>query len=345
MRPSVYEYLQIGKESTPGTGVAANVQPQSTKVAPPNPVVPSEVTDTSGGRAAVDVICGKEHSEWNISGNLALADLAYWFSAAFGRVDIDSNVLVAKLDQDTAYPFALTMEYGNSSLVDKAANCRMMNLGLQLTPNQIGTFSGSLMGAALTDGATRTSSPTKLPQLMAGPKGVSLWISTTASGLTTGGNQILAASGLVDLSFNVGPLHEGVFTVSEDSGLADFVEVKPSISANITLVRDSSLLSGYMSNLRAGDLLYARILAKGPTVSSVQSLMDIRFPFKFREPAGAENQGNYARSLTMQALYDGSGGSYLGTACQATFTAAWIGSLFGSGGALESYVPDTTPGV
>jgi hypothetical protein len=343
MSTLVYNKLRFGKESTPGTGVSAIIHPQSTKVAPPNPMVPGEVTDTSGGRVAVDVVNGKEHSEWAISGQLALADLAFWFSAAFGKVDIDSNVLIASLDQETAYPYALTMEYGNQSTVDKAANCRMVSLGLQLTPNSLGSFSGSLVGGKLTDGAS-PSSATKLPQLMAGPKGVSLWISTTAAGLTTSGNQLTKAKGLVDLSFNVGPLHDPLFTISEDDEVADFVEVKPSITAPITLLRSSSILTDAMTQMRAGTLMYARILAKGPTVSSVQSLMDIRFPFKWMSPAGSENQGKYARNLVMQALYDAPSGG-LGTACQATFTAAWIGTEFGTGGAFEDITEfvDTTP--
>ncbi len=344
MSTLVYNKLKIGKETTPGTGVTALMQPQSTKVAPPNPMVPGEVTDTSGGRVAVDVVNGKEHSEWALSGGLALADLAIWFSAAFGKVDVDSNVLVASLDQDTAYPYSMTMEYGNATTVDKALNCRMVQLGLQLTPNALGSFSASLIGGILTDGAS-PSSATKLPQLMAGPKGVSLWISTTAAGLTTSGNQVINTEGLLDLSFNVGPLHDPLFTVSEDSAVTDFIETKPSVSANITMIRDSALMADCMTQLRAGTLMYARILAKGPTISSVQSLMDIRFPFKFMSPAGAENQGKYARTLVMQALYDGSGGSYLGTACQASFTAYWIGIEFGSGGAFEAAPVDTTPGV
>ena len=342
MSTLVYNKLRFGIETTPGTGVAATYLPQSTKVAPPTPVVPGEVTDTSGGRVAVDVVNGKEASEWSISGGLALADLAMWFSAAFGKVDIDSNVLVASLDQDVAYPYAMTMEYGNSSTVDKAPNCRMMNLSLSLAPNQLGTFSGTLMGSTLQDGAS-PSSATALPQLMAGPKGHSLWISTTAAGLTTSGNQVIASEGLLDLSFSVGPLHDPLYTISEDSAVTDFIEAKPSITANITMVRDSALMSDCMTQLRAGTLMYARILAKGPTVSSVQSLMDIRFPFKWMSPGGTENQGKYARSLVMQALYDGSGGSFLGTACQASFTAAWIGTGFGSGGTWETVDPDTTP--
>ena len=346
MSTLVYQKLRFGKEATPGVGVTANMLPQSTKVSPPSPMIPGEAVDTSGGRVAVDVVNGKEHSEWSISGNLALADLAMWFSAAFGKVDIDANVLVASLDQETAYPYALTMEYGDGSSVDKAANCRMIQLGLQLTPNQLGTFSGSLMGGKLVDGAS-PSSATKLPQLMAGPKGVSLWISPTVAGLTTGGNQLTKAKGLVDLSFNVGPLHDPLYTISEDDDVAEFVEVKPSIQAPITLLRSSSILTDAMTQLRAGTLMYARILAKGPTVSSVQSLMDIRFPFKWMSPAGAENQGKYARNLVMQAIYDGSGGSYLGTACQASFTGAWIGTEFGTGGAFESVAGsvDTTPGL
>ncbi|CAB4139034.1 hypothetical protein UFOVP349_7 [uncultured Caudovirales phage] len=345
MSTLVYNKLRFGKESTPGTGVAAIIQPQSTRVSPPNPMVPSEVTESDGGRVGVDVITGKEHSEWAISGGLALADLAFWFSAAFGKVDIDANVLVASLDQETAFPYALTMEYGNQSTVDKAPNCRMTSLGLQLPPNSLGSFSGSLIGGKLEDGAS-PSSATKLPQLMAGPKGVSLWISTTAAGLTTSGNQVIASEGLLDLSFNVGPLHDPLFTVSEDDSVADFVETKPSITANITMIRNSALMSDCMTQLRAGTLMYARILAKGPTVSSVQSLMDIRFPFKFMSPAGSENQGKYARSLVMQALYDAPSGG-LGTACQATFTGAWIGTEFGAGGAFNGIASavDTTPGV
>ena len=171
MSTLVYNKLRIAKESTPGTGVAADMQPQSTKIAPPNPMVPSEVTDSSGGRAALDVVTGKEHSEWAISGGLALADLAMWFAAAFGKVNISGDVLTASLDQETAYPYAMTMEYGNGSTVDKAAGCRMVSLGLQLPPNSLGSFSGSLIGGKLEDGASPTSA-TKIPQLMAGPKGV-----------------------------------------------------------------------------------------------------------------------------------------------------------------------------
>ncbi len=342
MSTLVFNRLRIGKESTPGTGVTADMQPQSTKVAPPNPMVPGEVTDTSGGRVAVDVINGKEHSEWAISGGLALADLAMWFAAAFGKVNISGDVLTASLDQETAYPYAMTMEYGNGSTVDKAAGCRMVSLGLQLPPNALGSFSGTLIGGKLEDGAS-PSSATKIPQLMAGPKGVSLWISTTASGLTTSGNQVIKSEGLLDLAFNVGPLHDPLFTVSEDDAVTEFVETKPSITANVTFIRNSSLMSDAMTALRAGTLLYGRILAKGPTVNTVQSLMDIRFPFKWMSPAAAENQGKYARNLVMQAVYDGSGGSFLGTACQAAFTGDWIGDAFGSGGTWESGGFDTVP--
>jgi hypothetical protein len=324
-RPRIFENLQIGKEATPGTAVGADIQPLSTMIMPTT-VMPSEDVQASGQRADVDVINGKEHTEADISGKLSLVDLFFWFGSALGRTNVAGNVGVIDLDQEKAYPVAYTVEYGSAAGLFKFPGAQVSELSLSLTPNQIGTFQGKMIGGKSVETGARTASPNRLSVQHAGPKQVSVWIADTAAALANAGSELKAADGLLDAQFTLSNLVEPVFTVSEDDTFAFLSETKPTVSTKLTMVRSGAKFTQYMADLRSGALKYLRILAKGPTVGGVQSLMEVITPFKFREPAASENQGQFCGDLVAHAVYDGSAAAPLGTALRVRFTGAWVGA-------------------
>jgi hypothetical protein len=87
-RASVFQQLQIGVETTPGTLVAANKRLLGTSVGAIEPDIPAEAFRPYGSKASTDVLTGKGHGMAPIEGILNPNDLIYLLSSAYCKATI-----------------------------------------------------------------------------------------------------------------------------------------------------------------------------------------------------------------------------------------------------------------
>ncbi len=76
LRPEILEVIQVGKETTLGTAVAANKKLLGLKW-DFDPKIPVEIDRAQGTKSPVGTVVGKEHTEIGISGNASASDLLY----------------------------------------------------------------------------------------------------------------------------------------------------------------------------------------------------------------------------------------------------------------------------
>jgi hypothetical protein len=314
-RPIIYSGVQIGPEVTPATAVAANIKLLSTTVMPV-PEAPSEEVTATGQRADTDVIVGKHSSRVEISGKANATDLMYWFASALGPAVLDGNAATMQLDQDSASSVSYTLEYGDGSNICKLAGARVVSLNVGLSPNAAPTFSGSLVAQNFVETGSMTASPTEQGKVHFGPRKVAVFVHTTTAGLTDNSNK-LSDDELLAFDFGIDSLADPVFGIEDTESWAFITDSKPSIGANMSLVRGAKARTYYTAML-AHTQYYARILMTEGT-----STLDIRFPFKFTSPGGSDQQGQYCADYRLSANYDGASG--LGTALKVVFTSGWVG--------------------
>ena len=165
-RSALFEAVQIGKETTPGTGVAANKKLLATSFEL-GPEVEVDTFRPNGFKFPTIASLNREHTTGDISGQLSYTDIVYLLSSLV-TADTPENVgttgyeWVFTSDSDGPdAPVTYTIEQGSSVRAHKVVNAQVT--GLTLTFNRDGTeVGGTIIGEALEDGITLTGSPTSI---------------------------------------------------------------------------------------------------------------------------------------------------------------------------------------
>jgi hypothetical protein len=311
-RNLTYQQVQIGAETTPATGVAAPIKLASTQVLP-RPSAPSESVKATGQRGTTDVIVGKTSTDIDISGFANASDLFYWISSAIGEPTISSATATWKLNQYAEDVVSFTMEYGRDDVISKFVGARVGSLSLSLSPTTAPTFSGTLVARGVSDTGSMTEDAVQVPQIHFGPRNVSVWIANSAADLTNTTYK-LSDEELLAFDFSIDGLVDPTYGISDTESWAFLSDTSPNIGATMSLVRLAKAVS-FHADMLAHTKRYCRIYMVQGT-----NTLDIRFAFKFKDPGGSDNSGQYCADFGLEAVYD----STLATVCQIAMTASWI---------------------
>lgn len=306
-KATIFQTVQIGIESTPGTAVAANKKLLATSL------VPSVKTEADSFRAignkyASFVTLNKEWSEVSIEGKLTYNEILYLLSSLLSQpTPVQQGTTTAykwtfasnTSSEDAGKTF--TVEQGDANSAWRAAGVRVD--GLEFTINRgEASLSGSAIGKALETGITMTASPTSMTPIPVLPAHVTLYMADTQAGLASAQAMTRGFALNWKLTDKVGlvwPVGNEPITV----------ETEPSLEATLSLATDTTGI-GMISTMRSGAMKWFRVKAEGNTIQSpYKYTFQIDFPAQVREVGEFSDQdGLYLVEYTLQGIHDATWG-------------------------------------
>lgn len=307
-RTTVTQVVQFGVETTPGTSVAANRSLPSFML---NTSIEGDFTEmtANGVKFPTGYAPGKEWSSAKVSGQPTYDELLY------PLVSILKSVSGVQVSSTTAYTWTMspdsdgpdtirtfTVEEGSAERAHKFLFGVFDELTLKGDRSKV-ELSASMLGRAVADGITLTSSPTVIAQVPILPKHISIYSDDTSGGLgTTKLTRVLSWEFALKNRF--GPL----WVV--DAAQASWVEiVEQMIDCTVKLrVEADAEGMGFLTEMRAGTKQFLRINAESNVLAgtAVPYELIIDACGVISEPPGeiGDTDGVYAIDLTFKAVHD-----------------------------------------
>lgn len=311
-RTTVTQVVQLGVESTEGTAVAANKTLPSINMLPAIAGNVDAFTSIGNKWPTIHVL-GEEWASVAITGKPTYDELTYLLSSLLAKVTpvqhgattaYTSTATPSSTAPDTIDTF--TVENGSSVRAHKNAGNFISDLTLTFSRSAI-DLSGTMMGKAITDGITLTSSPTAIAQIPLLPAEIEVWLDTAAAGLGTT-KMLRVVSGSIAVSNRFGPLW-----VCDRSQASYVAHVELPIAGQVKLMLEADAQGmALLTNMRAGTSTFMRFLT-----TSAQ-LAGTAFPYSFQwdcalqvsaPPSAFQNQdGIYAIEWTFDITHDATWG-------------------------------------
>jgi hypothetical protein len=269
-RSTISQSVQIGVETTPGTGVAATRRLGSigfemgiqTEISGQRPI---------GQKYASLQILGKEWTEADVSGAPVYTELPYIFSSL-----IDTGVVTQIMDAATptgAYrwvfesdtfgedaPKTFTIEQGSAARAHRVTNAILSDWNMEWSREEI-SLGGTALARALEDGVTLTAGATGLDQIPVKPTDLSVYLDPTHTALGST-KMVRALSGEVSLESRYVPLW--VVDRAQPSFVTT-LEGEPELTFSLVLMADAQGMAP-LTAMRAGETRFLRLEAVGPVI-------------------------------------------------------------------------------
>jgi len=318
---SIFSGVQIGAETTPGTGVAASkllnylsfepgIELSMNRFRPMGQLVASAITP------------GQDSTSWNLSGAGSYSELIYPFCSLLTNVTPTTVDTTAKLwdfvplgrSEDTIKTY--TIEAGSSTRAQKATYGLVT--GIEMTFNRTDgiTLGGAAIGQQIQDNITLTATPTALEDKPILPTHLDVYVDTTSAGL--GGTKLTRDFNAV---FRYNDKWAPIWPInSANASFAAHVNVEPTIQIELTVAADTQGM-GFLADARLGSTKYLRLAAIAPgatygfagsTTATYQLLIDMAGKISNIQ-AFDDNEGVKVLTYTFDAIYDAawSTGRYL----------------------------------
>ena len=318
-RASIFELVQIGAESTVGTAVAASKRLQSLSLTV-NPKASVQTYTGKGAKFPVMSALTKEWVEASVTGPMTYTDIAYILNGVLNTVAptgaSTGKTWVHAPDSygpDTIKTF--TVEAGSSVRAISFAYGLFTGATFNFTRDEC-TVDASMIGRALSDGVTLTSTPSAVALVPLTPVQVMVSWSDTQAGLAGASALTRALSCSWGITNKAGPVW-AMPSALVSSTWAAHVETAPTIAVKLMAEADAAGMA-LLTNLRANTTKWLRIKATGTTFvegatpysltidTPVQLVGD---PFTF-----SDKDGVYAVEWNMNGVHD----STWGKACEVT---------------------------
>lgn len=306
-KASVFQTVQIGVESTPGTPVSANKKLLATSIVPAVRTE-SDAFRALGNKYASFSVLNKEWSESTIEGKLTYNEILYLLSSLLsmptpvqqGTTTAYKWTFVSDTDGEDAGK-TLTIEQGDANSAWRAAGVRVSGLEFTFNRNEAG-LSGSAIGEAIETGITMTAAPTSLTPKVVLPAHLNLYLADTQAGLgsaspvSRGFSLVWRLTDKVSLAW---PIGQDPVTV----------EVAPTLEAVLQLATDTVGL-GLITTMRDGDTKWIRLKAVGDLIEDTYyQTFQLDFPAHVREVGEFSDQdGLYLVEYTLQGIHDSTWG-------------------------------------
>ena len=263
-RATIYQGIQIGIESTPGTAVACAKRLLGLEVTL-NPQIPVKTAKNQGAKGAVGTQRGLEHTEGSVSGALDFNTLHYMLTLLFGAA---TDSLDGTVDIHTWAPSALapltpktaTIEQGSSVGAEKVAFALMTELVIKWSKEDA-SLDGALIANEYQRNITMTATPTEVAAVPVNPAAIGVYISLD-------GNTYTLLEDTIDGEFKMSGLWAPSFHVNDTLESFDRVaEQQPEFGMTLT-VEDGTETDDFMSHLYAGQKIWLGFKAVGPEITT-----------------------------------------------------------------------------
>lgn len=314
-RSSLNQNIQLGVEATPGTAVAATKRLQSIGIEPSISVETSQFRPIGSKFNALSTL-GKEWVEAPLSGRGTYTEIVYALSSVITSATptvtdtAGQKWVFSPSDRDADAPKTFTIEHGSNVRADRFTYGLITELGMAFSRDSI-ELSGSLMGRAIEDGITMTStgvtSPGLVPIL---PTQVSVYLDDDSASF---GNTKMTR--MISGDFSLGNRFGPVWVLdAANPSFVNHIETEPDLHATMTLQADTQGM-GLLGNLRNGATKFLRIeaigdLIPGATTATYQFTLDMAV--KISDTGGfSDADGVYAIEFTGLGVEDSTWGKAL----------------------------------
>ena len=307
-RASVFQIVNIGVETTKGTAVAANKRVTAEQFAiTPRPEI--QTYRASGYRWPTIAALNKEWTEVSISGPLTYTSIIYWLSSALKTVSA-SGAGTAKtwaFDMSTTSANttkAYTVELGDAERALEFAYGQVNSIGMRFTRDGAELVNTSMMGKAISDNITLTSSPTELTLKPVLPTQVAVYVADTQAGLA-------GASAVTPLSveWSVQNILGSLFTLNGSSSWSADVPLEPNSTVSLLTEANAEGMA-HLANIRSGVTKFLRVKAIGDLITgSDYYMLQTDLALKFTNISELrDEQGVFAVNYEAQITHDSTWG-------------------------------------
>jgi hypothetical protein len=306
-KSSIFQGVQIGKQSAEGTAVAANKKLLSVSMRP-GPRVEMDKFRPEGMKYPTLVSLNKEWTEVDIKGKLAYNEINYLLSSLLAeptpvqQESTEAYKWTYTSDSDGADGGNLyTIEQGDANNAWEAADMRVSGLTFTFNRNEL-SIAGTAIAAALETGITLTSSPTELTPVIALPSHLKFYMADTQAGLDGASAMTRGFS----MEFGLNDKFGKAWPVGQDPVT---VETEPTLEGKLRLATDS-VGHGLLATMRAGDTKWFRALAEGATIDGAyKNTFQIDFPVKIADASDPEdNDGIHVMEYGLAIIHDATWG-------------------------------------
>lgn len=302
-KASIFQTVQIGIETTPGTPIAANKKLLATSLIPAVKVE-GDTFRAMGNKYPSFAIINKEWSEAKVEGKLTYNEVLYLLSSLL------SQPLPVQQGATTAYKWTFisntnaedagktfTVEQGDANSAWRAAGVKVS--GLEFTFNRDETsVSGTAIGQQLETGITLTASPTSMMPKPVLPAHLKLYMADSQAGL----DSAQALSRGFSLTWSLTDKNALVWPVGQSPVL---IESEPKLEAKLSLATDTVGL-GLITTMRAGSTKWLRIKAEGNTIETpYKYTVQIDFPAQVVDVGDfSDEDGIYLMEYALSGVHD-----------------------------------------
>ncbi len=313
-RASVFQQVQVGRESTHGTSVAANRLLSSIDIQP-TADLNVDFFRPQGNKFPTVAAAGKDFVTARVAGKPTYTEIVYMLSSLFGAATITGP------NADGAYTWvfnpastgpdafeSFTVERGSSVQAEKFTYGVFAQLGLTFDRDRA-DLAGAMIGRAQTTGISLTGTPTAIALIPLLPKQIDVYADSTSGALgTTKLGRLLRGN----WQFGANKYSPLWVVDSSQSSFVEVVESAPQAQFNVLLEADAAGMA-FLANARAGDTRFVRLKATGPLIAGSSSYSwTIDMAAKFGRPDPYSDQdGVYAIGYNWMLVHDATWGKAL----------------------------------
>lgn len=323
-RATLTQGVQLGVESTPGTGVAATKKLTSTSI---EIKTKADIKNfrPMGTKYSTTEVLGKEWTEFSVSGMGSYNDTSYLLSSCL------AYAAPAQQSATTAYLWTFapsssatdtvktyTIEQGDSVRAHKLAYGSISEIEYTFTRDSV-EVKGTGMGQKLSDGITMTASPTSIAEKPILPTDVDIYLDSTSAGLgTTKLTRAIKCS--VQVSDRFGPVW---VLNSANTAFVSTIETEPKAEIKLLVEADAGGMA-ILTDMRNTSTEFLRIKATSAdnagTAIPYQLTWDAAVKVKDVGEFSDED-GVYAIEWTFDQVHDATWGKAFTVNCTNTLTA------------------------
>ena len=304
---SVFQGIQVGVESTPGTPVAAGKKLLAVSMVP-SPQAETKPFKAMGNKYASFATLNKEWTSINIEGAPTYNEIVYLLSSLLhyaapaqqGGTAAYKWTFVSNTSAADVGKF-FTIEQGDANQAWRVAGAKVSGLTFRFSRNEV-SVNGSGIGEALQTGITLTAAPTSLSPVPILPGHLKFYMADTQAGLAGA----TALTGSFSMEYSLTDKFGLAWPVGQDP---EAVEGEPNASGKITIATDATGM-GLITTLRNAATKWFRIEAIGSLIAgSYYHKVTIDFPANIESVGDPNNLDNvYTIEFGLLPIHDATWG-------------------------------------
>lgn len=306
-KASIFQGVQLGIETEPGTAVAANKKLLAVSIVP-GARTEADAFRAMGNKYSSFVTLNKEWSEASISGKLTYNEILYLL------VSLLSQPTPVQQGATTAYKWTFasntsaedasktfTVEQGDANSAWRTAGMRVSGLEFTFNRSEV-SVSGSAIGKQLETGIALTAAPTSLTPKPVLPGHVKFYMADTQAGL----DAALALTRGFNLTWSLTDKIAQAWPVGQDPLT---VESLPKAESKLKLAADTTGM-GLIATMRTGATKWIRVKAEGAIIASTyKHTFNVDFPVQIKDVGNfADEENLYLMEYGLEPIHDATWG-------------------------------------